>query len=56
MSNLKKPGYDMAHEARMQQLAGSIKSDHRGAPPSRDPEVELRPAKDSVQLGEGSRK
>jgi hypothetical protein len=54
MADEKKPSYQLAYDERMKQIDDSIKSEHHGAPPSREQDTEVRPSKDSIQLGEGS--
>lgn len=54
MADIKKAPYEIAYEERMKQIDESMKSQHRGTEPSRDPELEVRPTKDSTQIGEGS--
>jgi hypothetical protein len=52
--DIKKMPYAVAFEARQKEIEGGLKSQHTGEVKSRDPEMELRPGRDSVQLGEGS--
>jgi hypothetical protein len=52
MADIKKPSYSMAYDARIKEIQGSIESPHKGEEKSRDPEMELKPTKDSTQLGE----
>jgi hypothetical protein len=58
MADVKKPSYDLAFEERIKQLGHDIT--HRDDGPkietSRMPEEEIKPSRDSIQLGEGSRK
>lgn len=53
--NIKKAPYQLAYEERLAKIEQSLKSEHRGAEPSRDPKMEIRPTGDSIQLGEGSK-
>jgi hypothetical protein len=52
MADEKKPSYDLAYQQRIREIQGSIESPHKGEEKSRDPEMELKPTKDSTQLGE----
>ena len=54
MADFKKPSYLIAFNERQQQTEDQIKSEHHGPHESEDPEVQIRPRKDSIQLGEGS--
>jgi hypothetical protein len=54
--DVKKAPYQIAYDERMKQIGESLQSPHRGAPPARDEQLEMKPAHDSVSLGEGSRK
>jgi hypothetical protein len=52
--DIKKSDYQIAFDARQKHLEESLKSEHRGTEPSRDPQLEIKPRGDSTQLGEGS--
>jgi hypothetical protein len=52
--DIKKAPYQIAFEAGQKEIEGGLKSQHTGEVKTRDPETELRPGRDSVQLGEGS--
>ena len=54
MADEKKPSYAMAYDARIKEIQGNIESPHKGEERSRDPESELKPTKDSIQLDEGT--
>ena len=54
MADEKKPSYQLAYDERMKQIEGSLQSEHHGAPPARDEQSEVKPTRDSIQLGEGS--
>lgn len=50
----KKPSYQLAYDERIKQIDDSMRSEHHGAPPSREQDTEVKPTRDSVQLGEGT--
>jgi hypothetical protein len=50
----KKPSYQLAYDERMKQIEDSLGNPKKGEERSRDPELEVRPTRDSIQLGEGS--
>jgi hypothetical protein len=54
--DIKKAPYELVYEQRMKNIDESLKSEHRGEVEPRDPELEIRPSRDSIQLGEGARK
>ena len=56
MADIKKPSYQMAYEARMKNIEQSLDSEHKGLVEPRDPQDEIRPSRDSINLGEGARK
>lgn len=56
MADIKQAPYILAYNQRMKEIGESLQSPHKGAPPARDPELEMKPSRDAVQLGEGSKK
>lgn len=54
MADIKKPSYQIAYDARLKEIEDSLHSEHRGAPPSREQDTEVKPTRDSQQLGEGT--
>jgi hypothetical protein len=54
--DIKKPSYQIAYEQRQKEIEESIKSPYRGTEKSRDPESEVKPTRDSIQLGEGAKR
>jgi hypothetical protein len=56
MSDTKQPSYKIAFDARQKEIEGGLKSQHTGEVKTRDPELEMRPTRDSIELGQGSRK
>jgi hypothetical protein len=56
VADIKKASYEIAYEQRQKEIEESLKSSHRGAEPSRDSELEVKPTRDSIQLGEGAKR
>jgi hypothetical protein len=50
----KKPSYQLAFDARQQQLEESIRTEHHGQHELETPQDEIKPQRGSQQLGEGN--